>query len=100
MEAVEIYPGGSSKNSRILTMFKAFKAGEIFIAPETRSAVITEILQFNPLKRDNTDNILDLLTYAPKVLVEFAEFIVATNILTRQDEGNIPVLEDWETSPF
>lgn len=100
MEAVEIYPGGSSKNSRILTMFKAFKSGEIFIAPETRSAVVTEILQFNPLKRDNTDNILDLLTYAPKVLSEFAEFIVSTNILIRQDEGDIPVLEDWQTSPF
>lgn len=100
IELVEIYPGGSSKNARILNMFKAYKAGEVFVDPSCRAAVYTEIMQFNPLKRDNVDNILDLLTYAPKVLQEFSEFVVLNNILIQQDNEDIPLLEDFENSPF
>lgn len=100
IEAVELYPGGSSKNSRILNMFKAYAAGEIFVAKEAKAAVHSEIMQFNPLKRDNTDNILDLLTYAPKVLGQFQEFIVATNSQVQQEADEILVLEDFENSSF
>ncbi len=100
IELVEIYPGGNNKNARILNMFKAYKAGEIFVADSCRAAVFTEILQFNPIKRDNIDNILDLLTYAPKVLNEFASYVVASNELVHQEESGIPVLEDFENSCF
>lgn len=100
IELVEVYPGGSSKQSRILTMFKALKAGEIFVAESCRAAVHTEILQFNPLKRDNVDNILDLLTYAPKVLNEFGEFVVMNNVLVQQDNDQIPLLSAEANSSF
>jgi hypothetical protein len=92
IEAVEIYPGGFSKNSRILNAFKALAAGEIFIAPECKSEVFLEIMQFNPMRRDNTDNILDLLTYCTRILEEFGEYIVAWNQVVQQEDSLVRVL--------
>lgn len=91
IEAVEVYPGGQSKNSRILSMFKSYAAGELFVAPAARTAVHTEITQFNPLKTDNTDNMLDLLCYAPKVLELYGEFVVNMSIIQEQEHGATPV---------
>ncbi len=98
IEAVEIYSGSSSKISRILTMFKAYLAGEIHISPESKAAVHLQITQFNPLKRDNTDGLLDLLTYAPRVMDMYAEFIVSLNVINQQEFNAIEVQEF--NSPF
>lgn len=92
IECVEIYPGGSSKNSRILTMFKQLSKGEIFVHDTCRSEVFLQIMQFNPLKRDNIDDILDLLTYAPKVIDMFGEYIVSMNVIINDDNSSIEVL--------
>ena len=37
------------------------------------------------MKKDNTDGLLDLLTYAPRVMQEFEEFIVYQNIIEHQE---------------
>lgn len=100
IEFVEIYSGSTSKNSRILEMFKSLLAGEQYIHPDVYAQVAIQITQFNPLKRDNTDGILDLLTYVPKVLNNFGEFIVSLNIITAQDYDNIKVLDSSQTSSF
>jgi len=89
IQAVPIYSGSLAKNTRILTMFKQLIAGEIVIHPDTKSQVYSQITQFNPLKRDNTDGILDLLTYAPRVLTELEHLIVINSPF-----GN----EDYDTS--
>jgi len=93
IEAVEVYPGGFSKNSRILKMFKAYQAGEIFIAPNSRTEAHLQISQFNPLRTDNTDDILDLLCYAPKVLELYGEFVVASTVIQQQDLNAVQVQE-------
>lgn len=87
IEAVEIYPGGTSKNSRILKALKSYAAGELFVGPKAKPLVHNEIAQFNPLKTDNTDNILDLVQYMPKVLEHYGEFIVNCSIIGTQDIG-------------
>lgn len=92
VECVEIYPGGYSKNSRILNMFKMLQAGELFIHENCRSEVYLQILQFNPLRRDNTDDILDLLAYAPKVLEMYGDFVVSMNVIINDESTNIPIL--------
>ena len=81
IEAVDIYSGSSSKNSRILTMLKAYAAGEHYISDQCKLEAHTEIAQFNPLRTDNVDNILDLLCYGPRVMVEFEEYVVYTNLI-------------------
>lgn len=99
-EFVELYPGGYSKNSRILAMLKGYAAGEVFVAKECKPQVHLQITQFNPLKTDNVDDVLDLLTYAPKVLEMYGEYVVAMNIYQQQEMDAIPVLGDGYGSAF
>jgi hypothetical protein len=98
VEAVPIYSGISAKISRILTMFKSYAAGEIFVHDDCKLDVHLQITQFNPLRKDNTDGILDLLTYAPRVLQEFQEYVIAGNIIEQQEFSAIEVPE--YNSPF
>lgn len=98
IECVPIYSGSRSKNARILDMFKSYAAGEIHVHADCRLDVHLQITQFSALKRDNTDGLLDLLTYAPRVIQEFGEFIVAGNIIESQEYDGIEVQEF--NSPF
>ena len=82
---VDIYSGKLSKNSRILNMFKSYQKGEIWVHPKCRSQVHAQMAAFNPLKTDNVDGILDLLTYAPRVVSEFSNFL-AINTLEGMQE--------------
>lgn len=100
VEAVEIYPGQASKNSRILTMFKSVLAGEIYINPAAMPQVLSQILAFNPLRRDNTDGILDLLTYAPKVIELYSAYIISLGVIGSQDIGSAQVLSLEENCCF
>lgn len=100
IEAVEVYPGGFSKNSRILAMFKSLLSGDIYIHPDLKDIVYSQILQFNPMKRDNIDDILDLLAYSSKVIELYAEFITNIGILNSQEFDGIEVLPAGVTSCF
>jgi hypothetical protein len=98
IECVEIYPGGFSKISRILSMFKQYQAGDILVNEDLRVQVHTQISSFNPLKDNNEDDVLDLLVYAPKVLEMYPEFVVSNNILIMQDNDAIPL--EYDNSCF
>lgn len=76
IECVEIYPGGTSKNARILGMFKEYQVGNILVHRDLRAEVHAQMVTFNPMKENNTDDIMDLLTYAPRVQAEFGEYVV------------------------
>lgn len=91
---VPIYSGKLSKNSRILTMFKAYVAGEIIVHPSCKAQVHTQILGFNPLKTLNVDGILDCLTYAQRVLEEFSDFIRIQTIEGKQEFENDSIEEE------
>lgn len=98
IEVVPIYSGKSAKNARILDMFKSYAAGELFVHDNCKLEVHLQISQFNPLKRENTDGLLDLLTYAPRVMVEFEEYVIYTGIVDNQEFEAIDVPE--HNSPF
>lgn len=98
IEAVEIYPGGHSKNSRILAAFKQYMAGELMIHPDCRPEVHLQITQFNPLKSNNTDDILDLLAYATKVVEMYGAYIISLGVLISQESSGDKVLDF--NSPF
>lgn len=97
---VPIYSGSTAKSSRILTMFKSLIAGEVIVHPDVRAVVATQILQYNPLKRDNVDGILDVLTYPTRILAEMPHLITymmeaSVNTLPTED-----LADDYETSAF
>lgn len=94
IDVVEIYTGGYSKNHRILTMFKQLPTGEIEIHPKVFPEVSVEILGFNPLKTDNTDNILDLLAYATKAVELYGDIMVVWNDISTQEFEGAKVIDD------
>ena len=98
IEPVEVYSGSQNKNARILAMFLQLLKGELWIHPNCVPASHLQISQFNPLRRDNTDGLLDLLTYAPKVLELYSHQLVSSSIIMEQEYGRALVIED--NSPF
>jgi hypothetical protein len=67
---VPIYCPQQSKNSRIAGGLKATEKGEIILHPDVRPQVQRQAADWKPLKRDNIDDLLDLIAYAPKVLAD------------------------------
>lgn len=91
IECVDIYSGTYSKNSRILKMLRAYGAGEILTHGDVRSQVHAQIAGFNPMKTNNTDGILDLLTYAPRVVETYGEYIQSQIIVSQQEWQTIEI---------
>lgn len=81
-------------------MLKSLLKGEILLGSAARAATFAQITSFNPLKTNNVDGILDLHTYAPKVLELYGEYIRSTLVIDMQDVDSIPVRSELETSPF
>lgn len=100
IQFVDIYSGQLSKNSRILTMFKALMAKEIVLSPDAKPAVLAQASAFSPLRRDNTDGVLDLLTYVPKVMELYGPYIISTATLPNLAHDSIEMASEIETSAF
>ena len=86
-----IYSGTKSKNARILQMITSYAAGEIYVHDSCKPDVHLQVSQFNPMRIDNTDGLLDLLCYAPRVMLEFQEFVISVNLLAQQEYEAIGV---------
>jgi len=97
---VDVYSGQRSKNSRILDMFKALLAGEIYLASTVRPQVFTQIQAFNHTKSNNVDGILDCVTYAPKVIELYGEYIASQLTIDLQEANEIPVRSELENCAF
>lgn len=95
---MELYSGMKEKNMRIVNMFRQLPTGEVKIHPKCRPAVFLQITQYNPLKRDNVDNTLDLLTYAPKMLELYGILIFNSTIVEIQAHEAREVILD--NTPF
>ena len=76
LQIVPINPKGISKNSRILAMFKQLLAQEITLNRDLAIIVFSMVMNFDPKKTDNVDDVLDILAYAPRVANEFSNIIV------------------------
>ena len=93
---VPMHSGRNSKNSRILGMFKELMAGDTILHNDVRTLVLAQARAFNPLKTDNDDNILDVITYAPRVLTEYSEHLLSSTVIEMQmHEAQVP--EDYGT---
>jgi len=100
IEAVEVYSGSYSKNSRILGMFKSLLAGEILVHPSCAAQVNSQIGGFNPMRTNNTDGLLDCLTYAPKMIELYGHLMMGGLVLENQEHANIRVTHESVGSPF
>ena len=51
-------------------------SSEIYLHPSIRSQVLHQITEWNPLKINNKDDIIDPLGYVEEVMRDYPEFIV------------------------
>lgn len=100
IEAVEIYPGSQSKNARILQWFNKYASGENQIAPSERPIAHAQISQFNPMKANNRDGILDCLQYMDKCTEMYGHMMSAYTVIEDQEHRAIKVVSETEGSPF
>jgi hypothetical protein len=100
INCVDVYSGHMSKNSRILSMFKGLLAKEQYLSKQVYAQVISQVTSFNYLKTNNVDGILDLLTYAPKVIEMYGQFLISQLILEQQEIDGMEILTEADTSPF
>lgn len=108
IQVLPIFSGKNSKNSRILNMFKQLvpdkdregSIPDLLIGDDVRSQVISQISGFVPLRSDNIDGILDLLTYAPRVLGEMSEYLKNQTLLEEQSSSGLDMAVITGTSPF
>lgn len=94
LECVEIYRNQMSKNAAIASTIKALTANEIRIHGTVRSKVTHQIANWNPLKRDNNDTILDLLDYAPRVIKQCGYQLTTPEWNIVMDTDSTGVVED------
>jgi hypothetical protein len=57
-------------------MLKSLTAGEIYIHPSIKSAVIYQIANWQPLRRNNVDGTLDLLCYMQPVVEQYGHLML------------------------
>lgn len=83
-------------------MFKSYQKGELYIHPACRSLAHSEMTSFNPMKTTNIDNILDCVTYMPKVVEEYGELMKVSTIEGSQEFNALSHEEytDQDNSPF
>lgn len=88
MEVRTVSPEGMQKNARIRDMLKLLLSGKILLHRDVRALAIYQITQWNPLKSNNKDDILDILAYIMKVLALYPSELMLT------------VDMDWEGNQF
>jgi hypothetical protein len=73
LRVLEIYPGTSQKNSRIINALKMLvaEAAMLMIHPQIKSQVVHQVVHWNPVKTRNVDDLLDLLAYCYPAIQQF-----------------------------
>lgn len=88
---VPIQTGGKAKFTRILRSFEEAMAGEVTFSPEAFSMWAAQATLYEPQRRNNQDDILDVVAYASKAFLEYGHLcaLPGTGAVT-QDLGHIP----------
>lgn len=73
---VELSPKGQAKNNRIKKGLVKLLAGEIYLHPNVRSLVISQIVDWNPLKVNNVDDVIDPIGYVEEMTSNYGEMII------------------------
>ncbi len=97
---VELYSGSKSKNTRIGESLKGLNNGESMLSTLVRNKVVKQIVDWNPLKRDNTDGLLDILSYMQKCVELYGGLMETMSSRINDDWGDTAVVSVEETCSF
>lgn len=91
---VPIHSTQVAKNSRITDMLRSLTANEIALHGDVRGRAIKQVVEWKPLRRNNDDGILDILTYAPRVIHEYEGLLMSNEEIVIRDADSVGVLEN------
>lgn len=102
IEFVEVHPRGWAKNARIKDMLGLLVTGKLLLHMDIRSRVIHQIVHWNPLRRDNVDDLLDVLAYCYQVIDNYGHMIAinSPNSVEGQELNDCEVVSLEENSLF
>ena len=69
LKVLPCHPGAGNKNTRILHMFKMLESGALLIHPDAQASVKAEGTDFDKMKTNNKDNVLDVCHYAYPIYI-------------------------------
>lgn len=92
--------GQKSKNAKIMTALKELVKGEVGIKPQVKPLLVNEIIKFNPLKKNNQDTCLDLLTFCKKVIEQFLELMFMPYEIESLSAQKAVPLSEFENCTF
>ena len=104
IQGIEFVPaktGQKQKHVRINAWLKSYKAQEVSLGPNVFSQVLAQLKIYDPLKRDNVDDILDVCAYMLPVFQEYKSFIASSmHTIETADSAlaGVPFVDDIETS--
>jgi hypothetical protein len=96
LEVRTVSPEGMQKNARIRDMLKQLLSGKVMLHREVRSQAIYQISQWNPLKTNNKDDILDVLAYAQKVMMLYPSELLINIVEALGPDGEASFAEDLD----
>lgn len=71
-----VSPKNRAKNTRIKKGILKLLAGEMYLGPKVRSRYLAQAMEWNPLKIDNSDDIIDPPGYVEEVMQLYPEYII------------------------
>jgi hypothetical protein len=77
-----VAPGGRHKNNRILKYLKSLMAGLVVVQPQCLPITLSQIATFDPLKTNNTDDVLDTGAYVEDVMLMYPEKLMLSSVYT------------------
>ena len=75
LEMMTVSPERTNKVSRIVNAIEALNSGEFYIHPSLFGQFKSEVSEFDPTKKNNKDNLLDAIHYAPIVWRRRKEYL-------------------------
>ncbi len=97
---VELYSLHKSKNARVADTIKALEAGEVMLTSATKTPVLKQVVEYNPLKTKNVDEVLDLLSFIRAMVQDYRVLAEAQETLEIQESVKLKVASLEATSAF
>lgn len=92
IKVIEIYPKWGAKNGRIYNTLKGMAREKqedttVLVHSSVRNLFVAQAKDWNPLKTDNKDDILDLATYCENIILEHGHELIRTMNLSDSPLG-------------
>jgi len=100
IHVVPVSTGGKVKTSRILRSFQEAMSGDVTFSPEAFAHWAAQAAGFDPMRRNNVDDILDVVAYAPKVFLEYGHLITIPGTGTAVANVSYSPAADYAASAF